>query len=62
MKILSLKERKDGSANMTYQLSKKDEILFRKAAEYAKVRYSKKFANQLILNALELFLKIKKEK
>jgi hypothetical protein len=56
MKILSIKERKDGSADMVYELNKSDEKLFRQMAKQNKVRFSKKFCNQLILNALQNYI------
>jgi len=57
MKIISIKERKDGSADMVYELNKKDVTLFQKLAKESKVRFSKKFCNQLILNALVKYVK-----
>jgi len=53
MKILSLKEQKDGSLLAKYQLSKKEEQHLRNVAKDLGVRFSKKFCNNIILKALE---------
>lgn len=60
MKIISITERKDGSADMTYQLHKEDVILFKKIAKNLKVKFTNKFCNKLILQAINNFIKEEK--
>lgn len=60
MKILSFKVRKDGSADMDYSLNKEEENLLRDKAKKDGVRFSKKFCNKTILEALENLTKEKK--
>ena len=53
MKIIKYKVKKDGSAIMDYSLTKKEEKFLKIVAEGRKVKCSKKFVNELILEALK---------
>jgi hypothetical protein len=59
MLILSIKERKDGSADMMYELNQTDITIFKKIAKERGVHFSKKFCNQLILDGLDILIKEK---
>jgi hypothetical protein len=60
MKVISLKERKDGSATMTYELTKREENMFKKHAEKKNKIFSRRFINSEILNALKEAMKLEK--
>lgn len=53
MKVISIKERKDGSADMTFELGVKDEARVRELAKKQGKRYSKAFVKGIVLQALE---------
>lgn len=53
MKIIKYKVKKDGSAIMDYSLTEKEEKFLKIVAEGRGVKYSKKFANEIILEALK---------
>jgi hypothetical protein len=53
MKVVSLKENKDGSAMMTYDLEPTEVILLRAEAKRRGKRYTHKFVNEVVLQALE---------
>lgn len=52
MKICKIKEQKDGSAVMTYQLNDQEIACFKTAAKIKKRRFSKKFINECMLEAI----------
>jgi len=52
MKVLKIKEHKNGSADMTFELSSKDEILLKAQAKKQKKRYTQSFVKKFILSAL----------
>jgi hypothetical protein len=52
MKVLKIKENKDGSATVTYELDKQEEIILRQHAENRGKKYSKKFVNDCILEGI----------
>jgi len=56
MEILEIKDKKDGSAIMTYILNDEEEKVFRDLAKERKVRFNKKFCNISILEALKIYL------
>jgi len=53
MKITKYEVRKDGSAVMSYKLSKYDEKLIKVLAKNMGERFSKKFCNKVILNTIK---------
>jgi len=57
MRILKFEEKKDGSAIMTYKLNKTDEKILKLLAKNAGERFSKKFCNKTILNAIKDMVK-----
>lgn len=61
MKIISYKVQKDGSAKMSYQLSKSDEKIFKQIAKERNLLYTRKFCNSLILNGIETYLNNKEK-
>jgi len=61
MKILAVKERKDGSASLTFSLHKKDEAILKKIAIIRKSKYTKKFAREAILEAITNYVTLKEE-
>lgn len=52
MKVLKIKEHKDGSADMTFELNSKDEAILRGLAKKQKKRYTPSFVKKYILSAL----------
>jgi len=59
MKIISIKEIENGEADITYELSEKEITLFKQIAKERKVKFSKKFCNELILEALKKYVEEK---
>ena len=53
MKVLRIREQKDGGALMDFELSKKDETILRKIAKDRKKKYSNEFVNNIILTAIK---------
>ena len=56
MKIVSVKEKKDGNATLEFTLSKEDESALKKVAKIRGVKYTKKFAKERILEAIETYV------
>jgi len=57
MKVLKIKENKDGSATISYELNADDEYVLRALAKSKKKRYTKKFINDCILEGITNMLK-----
>ena len=57
MEIKKITERKDGSADVVFTMTKVDEEIFKNFAKQKKKRYSKKFVSKWILEAIEKGLK-----
>jgi hypothetical protein len=53
MKVINWVENSDGSANMTYELNRKEEKLLREYAESNNKVYSHKFVNDILLKAIK---------
>lgn len=53
MKILKIKEQKDGSAIMTYQLNAREIECFKTAARIKHKKFCKAFINKCMLEAIE---------
>jgi hypothetical protein len=53
MKVVSIKEQKDGSAIMTYDLDPSEIPLLKAEAKRQKKRFSTKFINEVVLSMLE---------
>ena len=62
MKIIEIKDSKDGSADITYELSKTETLLLQCQAKEEGVRFTKAFCNKKILRAIEIFACTSKEK
>jgi hypothetical protein len=62
MKILQIKEQKDGNAILEFSLSKEDEIALKQVAKIRGVRYSKKFATERILEGIESYITSKERR
>lgn len=52
MNIIKIKENKDGSITIDYELNAKDIAILKKVAKDRKRRYTKKFINKFMLEAL----------
>jgi hypothetical protein len=59
IEVLQFTEKADGSAIMQYKLSENAIKLFKKEAIKRKVKFSNKFCNKLILEALTKSIEIK---
>jgi hypothetical protein len=59
MKINKIIEHEDGSATIEYSLNKQEEKLFKQLAKTKKVKYTKKFLRETILEAIELYVTCK---
>ncbi|MBU0581412.1 MAG: hypothetical protein KKA19_09580 [Candidatus Margulisbacteria bacterium] len=57
MKILKVKESKNGSAELIYALSKDERLLFAYIAKCRKQKCNNKFINDCILEAIKNYLK-----
>jgi hypothetical protein len=57
MKILRIKENKNGSADMTYQLSIAEVKVFKRIAKEQGKKYTDKFVNSIILKGIESLFK-----
>ena len=57
MKITQLKNNKNGSLDMFYQLTQEEINCFKRAAKLKKKRYSIKFVNSCMLKAIKQGLK-----
>jgi hypothetical protein len=53
MKVLKIKERKDGSADMTFEISSSDELLLRSLAMKQNKKFNKGFVKEFVLSALK---------
>lgn len=56
MKILNIKENKDGSALFDIELSKQDEDKFKEIARLKKRKYDNEFIKRTILKALKNYV------
>jgi hypothetical protein len=56
MKIINIKEHKNGSATIIYTLNKYEHLLFQQLAKTRKKKLSKKFINSMILEAITNYL------
>ena len=52
MKVIKITELKDGSANMEYELTQEENRLLKAEAKKRKKRYTTKFVNEVVLQAL----------
>jgi hypothetical protein len=57
MKVISIKEQKDGSAIMTYSLNDNEKLIFKQLAKKRKKKYSNQFINSQILVAIKKYIK-----
>ena len=58
MKVLNLKEYKNGSALMTFLFTKEEEEMFKVVAKYQHKRFDKFFIRKAILKALKRYVRI----
>lgn len=61
MKIVKFIERKDGGADMTYELEPHEEVVLKKLALERGVKYNKTFINGVVYEAIENGMKKEKE-
>jgi hypothetical protein len=57
MKVISIKEQKDGSALLTYSLNDNENLIFKQLAKKRKKKYSNQFINSQILVAIKKYIK-----
>jgi cold shock CspA family protein len=56
MEVIKIKERKDGSADVTVEMNKIEETMFRELAKKEGKKYSKKFVSDQLLDAIKTSL------